>query len=387
MDLNYIAEDEIFKEEVECFLEDNWDANMRRDKAAIKAFREKAVENGYVYRNVPREYGGADVASNPIRANIIRECFSAVKAPREVLGNGVMMLVPTLLQHGTETQKSKFIPKTLTGEYRWAQGYSEPGAGSDLASLITRAELLDGEWLINGHKIWTTKAHESTHMFALVRTEKNAGKHAGISYILFELNQPGVTVRPLRQLNGSYEFCEVILENARAPHDWVVGGIGKGWEVSKSTLKHERNSVGAATASIDMFQKLVKLAKSTERDGKPIIEDSYIQRRLLELEGLVMSHLYAGYYQLACDAEGKSPGVIGMMNKLNSTVIAQKTAEISNEVLGDMNLMIPAWSVSRPGIERWVNQQLLSLAAAIGGGTSNIHLNIIAERGLGLPRG
>ena len=135
MDLEYKSDDKIFELEVKTFLEDHWDVAMLKSKDAIKIFREKATEYGLIYRNVPKKYGGAGVPSDPIRANIIRECFSAVNAPREVQGNGVFMLVPTLLQHGTEQQKNEFIPKTLTGEYRWAQGYSEPEAGSDLASL------------------------------------------------------------------------------------------------------------------------------------------------------------------------------------------------------------------------------------------------------------
>ncbi len=386
MDLEYSADNERFKRSVERFLEDQWDLNAPQSKRSVRVFREKAIENGLIYRNVPKEFGGAGVASDPIRASIIRECFAEVNAPREVQGNGVSMLVPTLLQHGTHQQKMEFIPRTLTGDYRWAQGYSEPEAGSDLASLRARANLSGSEWSINGRKIWTTNADKCTHMFALVRTEKEAEKHAGISYILFELDQPGVTITPIRQINGSYEFCEVLLEDARAPIDRIVGGVGRGWEVSKSTLKHERNSVGAAATSMGIYKKLVGLARSTERNGNPVAKNSYIHRRIIELEGRVRAHLYAGYYQLTCDAEGKSPGVVGLMNKLNSTLIAQEAADIANEILGDSNLIMPIWGRSRPGIERWVNQQLLSLAAAIGGGTSNIHLNIIAERGLDLPR-
>lgn len=386
MDLNLSEAYRQFQDEVEIFLRLNWNKADAKDADAVACFRQQAVAAGYLYRNVPQRYGGSERAPDVLKARIINECFSRWRAPREVGGVGMMMLVPTLLECGSESQRQHFIPETLAGEYRWAQGYSEPGAGSDLASLRTRGELVGDEWLINGQKIWTTRANKCTHMFALVRTEPDAGKHAGLSYLLLELNQPGVTIRPLKQINGDREFCEVFLENVRTPADWIVGERGAGWTVSKSTLKHERNAVGAADASRRMFDKLVEQARQSSVDGRPAIEDPLVRDKLARIQGRVMAHLCAGYYQLTCDSRGDNAGVIGLMNKLNTTVIGHDIAAAAAEVIGDHNLQMPDYSAGRPEAEKWVNQQMLSLAAAIGGGTSNINLNILAERGLGLPR-
>jgi alkylation response protein AidB-like acyl-CoA dehydrogenase len=388
MDLSYNAEYDQYRVEVVAFLVKNWNLALARDKTYVASFRKIATQAGYLYRNFPKQYGGAGVAPDVLQAQIIREEFAKVRAPKELGGNGTMMLAPTLVEHGTDQQKEKFIAKTLSGEYRWAQGYSEPGAGSDLASLKTKAELVGGEWVINGQKIWTTDAQSSNYMFALVRTESDvASKHAGISYLLIDMKQPGVTVRPLKPMYGGHAFCEVFLEDVRTPADWIVGERGEGWAVSKSTLKHERNSVGAATGALDTFNKLVKVAKTEMLDGKPAIESPLIREQLGVLEGYVRAHLYSGYYQLTKDAQGKSAGIISMMNKINSSNIGHKIAEISTAVLEDKSLMSPVFSRDRkPGNERWVNQILGSLAATIGGGTSNIQLNIIAERGLELPR-
>ncbi len=388
MDLSYSEKYQIYQRGVTAFLRQHWDPGRARDKAYVAEFRRAATEAGYLYRSLPKAYGGAEVRPDVIEAQIIREEFGRAKAPREMPGNGVMMLVPTLIDRGTEAQKQMFIAKTLAGEYLWAQGYSEPGAGSDLAAVKTRGELVGDQWLINGHKIWTTDAETATHMFALVRTEPNApSKHSGISYILIPMDQPGVTVRPLKPIYGGHAFCEVFLEDVRAPADWLVGERGDGWNVSKSTLKHERNSVGSAAGTLDTFNKLVALAKTVERNGQPAIKDPLIRHQLAQIEGYVKAHLYSGYYQLTKDAKGEHPGNITLMNKINNSNIGQQMAELATAIIAEDSLIMPVFGKGKsPGNERWVNHILGSLAATIGGGTSNIQLNIIAERGLGLPR-
>ena len=169
-------------------------------------------------------------------------------------GIGTMMLVPTLLERGEEWQKEKWVGPTILGEVVWCQGYSEPGSGSDLASLKTRGVLDGDEWVINGQKIWTSGAHRADYMFCLVRTEPEAQKHAGISYLLIDMKQPGIDVRPLKQMTGTAEFNEVFLNDVRTPKDWIVGKRGEGWLVSRTTLKHERNSIGDASADRDDVQ-------------------------------------------------------------------------------------------------------------------------------------
>lgn len=392
MDLRYSAEYEAFRAEVRSFLAGQWPpggeaARLKKSEQQAR-FRRAATEAGYLYRGVPRKYGGSEQAPDVLKAQIIAEEFASVRAPREVQGPGMMMLVPTLLECGTDWQKDKFVPKTLTGEYLWAQGYSEPNSGSDLASLRTRGELVDGAWVINGQKIWSTFAQYARFMFALVRTEPDAAtKHAGISYLLIDLKQPGVTVRPLKQITGGEEFCEVFFENARTPADWIVGARGEGWKVSKATLKHERSSVGGAAASRELFDKLVELARRTKRNGRPAIEDPLILDRLVQIEGYVQSHLYSGYRQLSMGAHGQDPGPVSLMNKLVSTNIGHEVARLARDLIGDQFLLAPPSEGSGgAGPEKWNNQFMGSIAIAIAAGTSNIQRNLIAERGYGLPR-
>ncbi|MDB5575587.1 MAG: acyl-CoA dehydrogenase-like protein [Bradyrhizobium sp.] len=387
MDLSYTEEQQQFQAAVRAFLVARWSREMKREMAAIGAFREAATDAGYLYRGIPLSYGGSEQPSDVIRAQIIREEFAAAGAPTEVPGNGNALLVPTLLDWGTEAQKASFIPRTLTGEYLWAQGYSEPGSGSDLASLSSRAVLEGDEWVINGHKIWTTLAQTATHMFALLRTEPDAPKHRGISYILFDFRQPGVTVRPIKQINGGCDFCEVFLDDVKTPADMLVGPRGEGWTVSRSTLKHERNHIGSSTRTLPIFNSLVRLAQRTELGGRPAIDDPRIRGALATIEGYLQAQLWAGYYQQTLGAQGDNPGVLGLVNKLTTTNLFHRIAGVTAEILGDQGLKAPQQGADRGGDERWVNQMLGSLGQAIAGGTSNIQRNIIAERGLGLPRG
>jgi alkylation response protein AidB-like acyl-CoA dehydrogenase len=392
MDLNFGTSYQRFLGEVQAFLAEHWPppkAATREDKAtAIALLRAAAIEHGYIYRNVPRRFGGSEQQPDVIKAEIIRRAFAKIRAPMEVPGNGVSLLVPTLLECGEEWQKEKFIAPTLRGDISWAQGYSEPGAGSDLASVRSKAALVDGRWVIHGHKIWTTLAHESTHMFALLRTEADAPKHDGISYILLEMNQPGVTVHRIRQISGQSEFCEVFLDGATTPVDWIVGGRGKGWQVSKSTLKHERNMVGGAARSQALLDSVVRLAKTTIKNGRPVIQDPVIRSRLVAIDGAVKSHTYSSYHQLTKDAAGESSGILQNLNKLSGTEIAKAIAGVAADILGDAGLTMPPTeggaAANRP--EQWLNQIFGSLALSIAGGASNIQRNIIAERGLGLPR-
>ncbi|WP_313024353.1 acyl-CoA dehydrogenase family protein [Pseudomonas lopnurensis] len=392
MELTYGAEYEAFRQQVREFVERAWLPHSKlvktERKAAEAAFRREAIEQGYLYRAIPRQYGGSEQAPDVMRGQIIREEFNRVRAPMEVAGVGVGMLVPTLLECGSQEQKDRFIAKTLSGEYLWAQGYSEPNAGSDLASVRTKGVLEGDEWVINGQKVWSTFAQYARFMFAMVRTEPNAAKHDGLSYILLDLKQPGVTIRPLKQVTGGEEFCEVFFDNARAPANWIVGERGKGWQVSKTTLVHERNSfIGNASSSQALFDKLVDLARNTLLDGKPASEDPVIRERLLVLEGYVASHVYSSYRQFSMTAHGQSSGIVGSMNKLISTQIGHEVAKLARDLMGDQLLLAPPPEGTRgAGPEKWNNQFFGSLGIAIAGGASNIQRNIIAERGLGLPR-
>jgi len=390
MDLQYSQEYEEFRTEVAAFLSRCWQAPEKGRPSAdsIKRFRNVAIEAGYLYRSVPKVYGGSESDPDVLKAQIIRDEFERVRAPREIASVGVDMLVPTLLEKGEDWQKEKFIRRTIEGDCVWCQGYSEPGSGSDLASVSTKA-VLDGDgWRINGQKIWTSYAHKADYMFILVRTEPDKPKHEGISYLLLDMHQPGVEVRPLKQITGGSTFNEVFFDDAITPADWIVGERGQGWAVSRTTLKHERNWIGGAGKSVALFDKLVELAGRSKRFGRPALEDPEICDRLAQLEGLILAHKFSGHRQLTAGAKGVEPGLIGLMNKLMTTKINHDVANIVIELLGEAAMQAPMGGAGEraSGDSKWLNQYYGSLGFSIAGGTSNIQRNIIAERGLGLPR-
>lgn len=390
MDLSYGAEAESFRKEVRSFLKANWAPKSveKADLGAyVSAFRKSATEAGYLYRAIPRKWGGSEQAPDVIRAQVIREEFARARAPMEVGGNGMNMVVPTLLERGTEKQRELFIRKTMSGEYVWGQGYSEPGTGSDLASVRTKAELVGDKWIINGQKIWTSQGGKATHMFMLVRTEPDASKHDGISYLLLDLNQPGVKRSPIRQMTGESGFYEFFFDDAETPSDWIVGERGEGWKVSRTTLKHERASIGSAAVLGSQFEKLVDLAREVERDGRPAIQDPLVQDALARIEGWVMAHRYSSYRIMSNAIAGEEAGMIGLMMKLLLTEIGHDIAISAQDILGELALLEPSPSGQGPrGPEKWLDQIMGSLGNSIAGGTTNIQRNIVAERGLGLPR-
>ena len=394
MDLRYSEEYERFRGEVKGFLAENWplqdeEAKLDFNQQAV-LFRDRAIEAGFAARAIPREYGGSEQEPDVLKSTIIDEEFRNVLAPGEIRGIGPSMLVPTLLEHGAPWQKEKFIPPTIRGDMSWCQGYSEPGAGSDLASLRTKAVLDGDEWVITGQKIWTTAAHSTDYMFCLCRTEPDASKHAGISYILIDMKSEGIEVRPLTTITGQADFNEVFFNDVRVPARNIVGERGEGWLVSRSTLKHERNMIGSFQGVVDQYRGLLALARTVKRNGRPAIEDPHIRQRLVEIEGWVESHRYSGYYQLTLAARGKDAGILGMMTKLNSTCIGNRVATLAQDLVDDMGLLAPLASEALPGqpalAKGWIVYFMWSLGIAIAGGTANIQRNLIAERGLGLPR-
>ena len=390
MDLSYGTEAETFRADVRAFLAAQWQPGDRRKadlREYVRQFRRAAIEQGYLYRSVPKRYGGSEQLVDVIKAQVIREEFGRARAPMEVAGNGVNMTVPTLLEKGTEEQRELFIRKTIEGDYVLGQGYSEPGSGSDLASVRTKGELsADGaKWIINGQKIWTSQGGGATHMFMLVRTEPDAPKHDGITYLLIDLNQPGVTRRPIRQMTGAEgdgTFYEFFFDNAETPVGWQVGERGQGWYVSRTTLKHERAAIGGADGLGAQFRKLVDLAKEVGRIGDPLVRD-----RLKQIEGAVMAHRYTSFRLFSCQAAGEEPGKVQLMMKLLLTEIGHEMALLAQELIGEEGLVEPdEGGKGKRGPNKWLDQIMGSLGNSIAGGASNIQRNIIAERGLGLPR-
>jgi alkylation response protein AidB-like acyl-CoA dehydrogenase len=258
MDLSYSAEYVKFRDQVRAFLDEHWtdaDRNsspppdgqaalmgavVRTDQRATQ-FRLEAIARGYLYRHVPRAYGGSEQPYDPLKSTIIAEELRRAKAPGEVVGQGPSMLVPTLVEHGSETQKQFFIRDTLLGKIIWCQGYSEPGSGSDLASLRTRAELDGDFWVVNGQKIWTSNAVEAQWMFCLARTEPEAPKHDGISYLLIEMKTPGIDVRPLRQMTGEADFGgSVPRQRACAEQTLSAHAARAGWSAARPSSTSAR---------------------------------------------------------------------------------------------------------------------------------------------------
>jgi alkylation response protein AidB-like acyl-CoA dehydrogenase len=396
MDLSYGEEYEAFRREVRDFLE-GWP--LRGEEAELpkeqqeSLFRARGIEAGYVYRSIPAEYGGAGQTPDAIKDAIVREEYLAKGAPGDLYTQGAGLLAPTLLDFGSEEQKKRYIPKALTGEERWCQGYSEPGSGSDLASLQCQARLDGDEWVINGQKIWTSNAQEAHMMFGLFRTEPDARKHDGISYLLVPMDSPGLDVRPLIELTGGHEFNEVFFDDVRIPADHIVGERGQGWQVSRATLVHERNLIGNPNAMRDAFEDVVDLARKTIRNGRPAIEDPAVRQRLVEIEGYVRTAETSNMRQFTATVRGEPLKVMRpmMMNKLYSTDTVQLIQSAAYDLLGADGLLAPApedlegWARTTTSTG-WVKSYLFSLGPAIAGGASNIQLNIIGERGYGLPR-
>ena len=390
MDLSYGAENERFRLEVREFLAEGWKPPAVRGaelRAYIDDFRQRGVTKGYLYRTIPKRFGGSEQPVDVVKAQVIREEFGRARAPMEVTGNGMNMLVPTLLDRGTDAQREFFIRPTMAGKFIWGQGYSEPGTGSDLASVRTKGELINGEWVINGQKIWTSQGQQANYMFALIRTEPGAPKHEGISYLLIDLNQPGVTRRPIKQITGGADFCEFFFEDVKTPAEWIVGERGEGWNVSRTTLKHERASIGSADGLGAQFRKLGELAQTTPRNGKPAIQDPLIREALVKIEGWVLAHRCSSYRIFSLAAAREEPGIISLMMKLLLTETGHEIALLAQELIGDFALLEASQTETRGrGPEKWLDQIMGSLGNSIAGGTTNIQRNIIGERGLGLPR-
>ncbi len=396
MNLEYSADHETFRVSVRTFLE-GWplvgdDADRPvGEREAI--FRKRGVAAGLVYRGVPKKYGGSEQPFDAIEDQIIREEFYRAGAPGDSTSQGAALLVPTLLEFGTESQKERFVPPALLGAENWCQGYSEPGAGSDLASLQCSGRMEGDEWVLNGQKIWTSAAQHADMMFGLFRTEPEAGKHAGISYLLVPMDAPGIEVRPLRELTGGYEFNEVFLTDVRIPAENIVGERGQGWPISRATLVHERNLIGNPFMMREAFDDLVELARSRQRGGRPAIEDPTIRQRLAEIEGYVRSNETSNLLQFSAANRGEMHKAMRpmMMNKVFSTDTTQRIMKCAFDLLGGDGVLAPleeelgTWRRSTTPTG-WVMQYLFSMGPAIAGGATNIQLNIIGERGYGLPR-
>ena len=300
-------------------------------------------------------------------------------------GQGISMLVPTLLELGTEEQKQRWIAPTLAGEVVWCQGYSEPGSGSDLASLRTSATEDGDDFVINGQKIWTSTAAQADMIFALIRTEPNAPKHAGISYLIFSMNTPGIEVRPLVDMTGNAGFNEVFFTDVRVPKTQIVGRRGEGWNVANATLKYERGMLGDPNAAEQRLAAIIDLMKEETVDGQRLIDNPLFLDRLMKLQGEVLAMKFNGLRLLTAALNGDSPGLAGLVVKLRGCELNHQLAALAIDALGELGVLYDG-SPHLRAHGAWQQRYMFDLGLIIGGGTAQIQKNIISERGLGMPR-
>ena len=391
MDLEYGERYQGFRKEVRAFLEEHKPSRpsgtfSEADPETISKWLSLQIEQGYWARTIPKEYGGYGAEPDLLETVIMDEEFNRAQVTRGFMAQGPSMLVPTLLAHGTEEQKQRWIAPTLRRETIWCQGYSEPGAGSDLASLQTRASEDGDDFLINGQKIWTSGADHSQMMFVLVRTEPDAPKHGGISYILLPMDTPGIEVQPLRTMSGDIgenSFNQVFFSDVRVPKANVVGARGEGWKIANTTLKHERSSLNANGEAT--FLRLVRLMNRETVNGVPLMASPVYRDRLMRLQARMFSMKHHAMRMLTCSLKGESPGAAGLIVKLQNCQLNFDMASLAIDVMGELGALYDHTKYER---ERgyWQSHSFFSLGLIIGGGTAQIQKNIIAERGLGLPR-
>jgi alkylation response protein AidB-like acyl-CoA dehydrogenase len=392
MDLEFDARYDAFREQVRAFLEKhrpprNFTLEDGQDEERI-AWLTLQIEHGYWARTIPKEYGGYGAAPDLLETVIMDEEFNKAGLARGMNAQGPSMLVPTLLTHGSEEQKKRWIGPTMRSEVIWCQGYSEPGAGSDLASLQTSATEDGDDFVINGQKIWTSTADKAEMCFILVRTEPGAKKHEGISYVLLPMDTPGIEVRPLRTMSGDIgenSFNQVFLTDVRVPRSHIVGKRGEGWKIANTTLRHERDMLGSAATSDSLYQALVTTLQEERVDGGRAIGDPLVRDKLMALQAKSIAMKCHAMRLLTARVKGEPPGIAGLVTKLNGCQLNHDLAGLAIDAAGEAGALYRSGKRVRDG-GRWQFTYMFQLGLIIGGGTAQVQKNIIAERGLGMPR-
>ena len=406
MDLTYPTEAEEFRTEIRGWLEENlpegwFDEGFEMTREQRDAFNQewaaKLHAGGWICATWPTEYGGKGLSL--MQGVVLAEEFARAKAPLRADFFGDTLVGPTILQWGSEEQKQEFLPQIMRGTVRWCQGFSEPDSGSDLASLKTSAVLDGNEWVINGQKAWTTQAQFADYCFLLARTDPHAAKHAGISYLLVPMKQPGVEVRPITQPDGTAEFNEVFFADARCPADNVVGGLNNGWAVTNTTLGFERGQ--SATTGyrrfLDEWRTMTEEAARTGAIAEPVIRQRlaryYSKVQIIRINGLrTLTATYTG-------RKDPSIGALGATNKMMWSEMHQEAMELALDIYGagamlaDVGPESGSWPAALRGqgkggykVSPMVSTFFFSRSETIWGGTSQIQRNIVGERVLGLPK-
>lgn len=387
-----------FRAEVRSWLEENCPQSMRTTMPAnehpgggkraryknsdTKLWLDRCAERGYTVPSWPSDVGGAGLDKD--QTVVWQEEMRRINARPPLLGMGISMIGPALLEYGTAAQKAEHLPKIASGEIWWCQGYSEPGSGSDLASLRTSAVEDGDDYIVNGQKIWTSGANHADWMFCLVRTDPDAPKHEGISFVLFEMTTPGVTVKPIKLISGLSPFCETFLDDVRVSKSNLVHELNKGWTVGKRLLQYERASIGGIGGA-QKSRSLEDYARGyIGQDEQGNISDSQLRARILNHRMNDRAFGLTAQRSMQESATGKAPGAVSSMFKYYGTEQNKGKYEILLSVLGTQSLGWEGGSFSEDELTT-TRAWLRSKANSIEGGTSEVQLNILAKRVLGLP--
>jgi alkylation response protein AidB-like acyl-CoA dehydrogenase len=397
MDFTLTPEQQAFRDEVRDWLGRNVPRDMEQLRYSsevprpeayrlLRDWQRRMYEAGLVGVTWPKEYGGRGLTF--MEEIILHEEMALHRAPPVLNILALGMAGPTIIAYGTEEQKRRYPPKMLSCEEIWCQGYSEPNAGSDLASLQTRA-VKDGEhWVVNGQKVWTSLAHVADWMMLLARTDADAAKHKGITYFLLDMHSPGITVKPLKQLTGDAEFNEVYFDNVRVHESQILGGLNNGWVVGMTTLMYERLALGfGLQARLRIaLDGLVELARRTRRNGVPVTGDPVMRQKLAQLWIDTEVFKYTGARAITKLLKGELPGPEASAGKMMWVEGHQRLQELAMEIQGPYSQLTKGspWAIAE-GL--WQHTFLRSRANSIEGGTTEIQRNVIGERVLGLPKG
>jgi alkylation response protein AidB-like acyl-CoA dehydrogenase len=390
MDLTYSPQDHAFREATRRWLEANVPDDEPTTLEARRAWHRRLYDAGYVGMGWPVQYGGR--GATPLQQAIVADEMARKGAPPPINPLGIAIVGPTIIVHGTQGQKERYLRKILTAEELWCQLYSEPNAGSDLASLRTRAEDRGDHFVVNGQKIWTSGGIIADWGLLLARTDPAVPKHKGISCFLISMRQPGVEVRPLRQITGSAHFSEVFMTDARAEKADLVGRPGQGWEIAQTTLSYERggSSLARVTRYASAFHQLIRSVKTLRRGGRPLVEDPSVRARLGRIYAELEVQRYAALRVLSALEKGESPGAAASITKLSYSEFEKRYHELVQEILGpwgqDMSGAAGEVDTSSGEPGTWATAYLWSRAGTIYSGSSEIQKNIIGERVLGLPK-
>lgn len=393
MELSFSKEELAFRDEVRAFLASNEIPAHIKAKAEVDTqfthhevmeWHKVLYRKGWVAPHWPKEYGGTTFT--PAQRFILTEELEMAGYPH-LSPFGLSMVGPLLMQFGTEAQKQRFLPKILSGDEIWCQGYSEPNSGSDLASLQLRAEDDgQGHFILNGQKTWTTYAQYADWIFLLCRTDPNVKKQAGISFLLADMKTPGITAKPMLTTGHTPAFCETFFENAKVPKENLVGGLNQGWTIAKALLGHERTLIAGIGISSRYLKRLKRIAASTIAEGRPLIDDPTVRAKIARLEIKLRGLQMANYRAIAGAQLGHAPGPESSILKLRGSEIQQQAMELAMEMMGHHSL---SW-YNEPGVIPLFEQSVAPIfnytrATTIYGGSNEIQKNIIAKMILGLP--